>query len=622
MKKTLRGFLAQLALLAAVIAAPRAFAARRVIFVDNSRTADGVGTFEQPFRRLADAQRAGSYDGGEVIYVAETSTPYEESIALQKGQMLIGSAFGLDAVRVDLKTEVDGPAIAAVRGPGPVIRGTISIAGDNVVAGLTVVSDFNAGVVALQPRGGLTIRDTWFRSSNAAFVITLQEVLAPVSIAGGGWSGVNGGSGISIAGGASTVTFEHFTMGGDVANAIFIGNRTSGAIRFTGGSSIRIDRALRDAITIANVKAAVSFDDSIQVTAEGSRALFVTGTDKVTVSGAASRFAASKASAIDIRDSNVDMTIESVSAEGAAEGIVLNKLRGRFAITGTSPGGKGSGGTIRGARGSGIRVEQSSGVSIAHVDIVDTAGSGRLPCPDDLQSQQNVVCRAGLFLRHLTKSTFDDIVIDGTGESGVNGNNLGDVEFRGLHVLHAGSSIPRAVVVLQETSGSVAFHLCKIEGSGAGGVTIEQRINHGSIAFDRCSFSALEGSKLPLIQSRIAGFGHLDVSVNDARVARVTGPFLDMSVADTARATIAMRDAFVDAYGASAGIVSVGLRDAADTCVDVSGYYFDNEQAVGPVVLRVQSPQARLRVVSGSKAVIDAPAGSVSDVSSCAPPKP
>ncbi len=130
------------------LCAPAFAAGRRVIFVDNSRSAEGAGTRDQPYRRLALAQSFSSI--GDVIYVAEGS--YDEGITLKKGQLLIGAAYGLESIRVDLKIELDAPIVAAVQGPGPSIHGTITMVGDNVVAGLTSVVEKTTGLVAFALR--------------------------------------------------------------------------------------------------------------------------------------------------------------------------------------------------------------------------------------------------------------------------------------------------------------------------------------------------------------------------------------------------------------------------------------------------------------------------------------
>ena len=75
-----------------------------------------------------------------MIYVAEGTVPYDESISLKRGQIWVGSAFGLEALRTDLQMELDAPVVAAMKGTGPVINGTVTLAGDNLVAGFTVAT--------------------------------------------------------------------------------------------------------------------------------------------------------------------------------------------------------------------------------------------------------------------------------------------------------------------------------------------------------------------------------------------------------------------------------------------------------------------------------------------------
>jgi len=96
---------ARFALLVLFLCTPAFAAGRRVIFVDASRSEEGAGTPEKPYRKLTQAQAFSAI--GDVIYVAEGT--YDEGITLKKGQLLIGSAYGLEAVRVDLKTELNAP---------------------------------------------------------------------------------------------------------------------------------------------------------------------------------------------------------------------------------------------------------------------------------------------------------------------------------------------------------------------------------------------------------------------------------------------------------------------------------------------------------------------------------
>src|SRR5205085_10578990 len=114
-----------LALLIALCAASVHAATERVVFVDNRAEPGGVGTVERPFTSIGNAMRV-SHEF-DVIYVAETSLPYRDTITLRRGQMLIGSAYGLDAVRAELHVDLDAPPTPAARGAGPMIEGSIAL---------------------------------------------------------------------------------------------------------------------------------------------------------------------------------------------------------------------------------------------------------------------------------------------------------------------------------------------------------------------------------------------------------------------------------------------------------------------------------------------------------------
>src|SRR5437764_8752491 len=133
-----------LLILALLTALPAVAIDRHVVFVDNSRAEEGTGSYEQPFKTLGMAQRYAGRD--DVIYVAEGSAPYDESITLKRGQILVGAAYGLEPLRADMQMGLDAPIVAPVRGAGPVLRGTVSLAGDNLVSGMNLTTASAASI--------------------------------------------------------------------------------------------------------------------------------------------------------------------------------------------------------------------------------------------------------------------------------------------------------------------------------------------------------------------------------------------------------------------------------------------------------------------------------------------
>jgi hypothetical protein len=530
---------ARFALLLFLLSMPAAAAGQRVIFVDNSRTDDGAGTPDRPFRRLAMAQAASAL--GDVIYVAEGNAPYDEDFTLKKGQMLIGAAFGLEAVRAEMKVELTAPIVAAVQGPGPTIRGTISLEGDNVVAGLTSVTDRAAGLVASAPDGPLTIRNVWFRPSRAGYAIALQETHGAIAISGGGLIAAEGGSGITVYGGSGNISVEHFPISGDFGSVIALSGRSAGTIKFSKGSPIKIADARRDAIVVSRVVGDVVFDEPLSIVTHGGRGLVIENSKKVVVASG-SKISTTNGAAVNIFNSTVDVQLERVEAAALppgrlGEGIGINAMHGRFSV---------AGGTIRDAQAYGIRVEQSDAVKIAKLEIFESgAVAGKLLCPEDLGASADVVCRGGIYLRHVNGASFEEVVVDGGSRNGLVVNNAGDLTFKQLELRRSGA-------LLQELSGTVSFNVCSI--ADGGGVTIEQRFKRARIAFDHCKISAPDQPQNTpfLLRAHANGFSALDVALTFCELHDNVGGGIEVRAGDTAALSLSVADSVIQRLGAAA----------------------------------------------------------------------
>ncbi|MGZ7080034.1 MAG: hypothetical protein ACXVJT_11515, partial [Thermoanaerobaculia bacterium] len=419
--------------LAFAVAVP-AFASS-VVYVDNSRPAGGDGTAAAPFATIGAAGRSA------VIYVEETATPYAENVSLVKGQKLIGSAYGLDALRAEAAIDANVPAAPARQGAGPVIRGTINLAGDNIVAGCTVIADRSAGITSSDGDGIVSLRSVFFQTSHHGFAIYMLRHHGAVSITGGGIQAMDEGSGITLIGGDGDVMIERFPLTGSFHSAVRVSDRDFGAVTFRNGTSIGTDSATDDAVVVANmaVGAPVTFSDRIHI--RGSRRGFVAAkVFKLVVNGGDSWLSTTGAAALDLRDVGADVVFVAVSSEAAPEGLVADKVRGKFQITGreSEPG---SGGTIRAAKNYGARIVQSSGVRLANMTLIGSgskAAAKGARCSGDFDTTSVVPCNAALYLRHLEGGSFENIVIDGGGQIGLNASNIRRVTFENLDIHGAG----------------------------------------------------------------------------------------------------------------------------------------------------------------------------------------
>lgn len=550
--------------------------ASSVVFVDNRAAAGGDGSRERPFATIGQGVQSGT-----IVYVAESDAPYIESVSLKKGQMLIGSAYGLDAVRTELHAEIGAASVPAMQGPGPAIRGTISTSGDNVIAGCTVFADGLAGVVGSGAIGTLTVRNVYFKSSKAGFAIDLQEQQGNVNISGGSIEATNMGGGIGVAGGYGDVIIDRVPLSGEFTSAVRIQARKSGTITFRRGSKLRVRDAIDDAIFIDSIErpGAVIFEDTVDVRGR-RRGLAVNKVARLVIGGA-SRLSTINAAALDVRDSGVELSFESVSAEGVApgtldEGVILDRVRGPVTITGVD-GKRGTGGAILHARGNGMRIVHANHVRIAGVTLTDSGVNKPVRgvrCAGNFEVSSTAICRAALYLRHVSDSTFENIVVDGGSAMGINANNIRDVTFANLDVHRAGDETFESGVMLQEVGGTVTFSASAFADNAGSEMLIEQRFNNGRIIIDRCTLSAPQRPDVArqLLEIQSFGAARLDVAVRNSDMRDSIGSAIEAASAENSSLALSVADTTLQHFGH--GIIAATARQTSHLAVTLHGSQF------------------------------------------------
>lgn len=608
-----------LRLLVLAVALP-AFA-KPVAFVDNSRPPGGNGTPANPYSSITAAGPA------EVIYVAQTLTPYVENVSLQKGQLLIGSAYGIEALRAEMPIDDTTPAIPAQQGTGPVLKGTINVAGNNIVAGFTMVVERGTGITSTGGEGPLSIRGMVFQTSQHAFALFLQNHHGAISIIGGGVQAANEGSGMAIVGGDGEVMVERFPLSGSFATAVRISDRIMGAVTFRNGSAIRTDDATDDAVSVTNMplSAPVLFADRLQL--RGRRRGFVAAkVAKLVVRGGDSWLVTAGSTALDLRDVGAEISFDAVSAENAAEGLVADKVRGKLEVTGRNNE-PGSGGTIRGAKNHGVRIVQSSNVRLANLLIAASGSRGTVKgakCIGDFEVSSVVPCNAALYLRHLESSSFENIVVDGGGAMGLNASNIRGVKFENLDVHGAGDESFEAGVLLQEV-GDVRFLRSSFSDNAGSEVRVEQRFNSGRLAFERCIFAATARPTLAphLLTIHAVGNARLELEIHNSELRDNAGAAVDANASGTSTLFLTVTDSTGQHLGeggvalhasdnAHASLVMTRVRmtapaatsladitagGASSVCVDLAANTLSGR---GAAIRLAGAPPASVRVVSAA----------------------
>jgi hypothetical protein len=562
----------------AVVISLATSATARVIFVDSVAVAPGEGTRQWPFTRLASAANGSGF--GDVIYVNDSGTPYTDSIVLKKGQLLIGSAFGLDNVRSELKVD-PGIELPARQGASPVIKGTVSTSGDNIIAGCTIVAERMPGINGSGVFGTLTVRDVFFKTSLGGFAVFLLDQHGKVTITGGAVDATQQGGGLEFSGGDGEIIVDRCPVSGDFTTALQVSNRRLGPITFRRGTKFRVADAGDDAVFLHDIEksAPIVFEDV--VTIHGRRRGFVainTGNVKL---GGDSTLNTTNGAALDVRDSGVELSFESVSASGVApgtldEGIVVDRVHGHVTITGVD-GKAGTGGAILHARANGMRIAQTANVHIAGITITDSglnAPTRGVRCAGAFDANSTAVCRAALYLRHLTDSTFENIVVDGGGAMGINANNLRDVSFSGLDVHRAGDETFESGVLLQELSGTITFSASSFSDNAGSEVLVEQRFNTGRLVLDRCTLSAPQRPEVAkqLLAVQVSGGAKLDVAVRNSDLRDSIGTAIEASSSESSSLALSVADTTLQHFGH--GIISGSAAQSSHLAIAIHGSQF------------------------------------------------
>lgn len=400
--------------------------AYRVWYVDNAGAAPGDGRDASPFTTLKAAEAASAT--GETLFLRAgngTSAGYDEGIILKSGQALTGQG-----IPASVTATLNGQTVVLLAaGAAPTVTRasgtTVQLSTNNVIQGFDVGSSAGAGIggtgfgtltvaaVSVAANGGpaLDLSSGDVAGSFGALSSTTSTG-AGIHLLGVGGSFSAAGGTINVSGGATagvdvTGGDGTFTYGGDIVAtgplAVFVANRTGGALTFggtiastgngigvqnNGGGTIAFNGGTKTLSTGANpgvrllnnTGATISFGGGgLAVSTAGATAFQATGGGTVTVTGAGNTLVSTGAAALRVENTTIGgagLSFRSVNASGGANGIVLVNTGALNGLQVTGTGAAGSGGTITGMSGDGVRLEQVRNVILSSTTIQGNQGSG------------------------------------------------------------------------------------------------------------------------------------------------------------------------------------------------------------------------------------------------------
>ncbi|MEH6873643.1 MAG: Ig-like domain-containing protein [Candidatus Competibacter sp.] len=424
-----------------------------VWFVDVAAGAGGVGNQARPFQTLAAA--VGVDTAGDTIFIEHNAASYTCGISLLPNEKLIGEGSGGTLAAHSGVTPVAGssfPTLTNNSAQWPTLTAgadCVALSTGNTIRGFNF-GDVGAANTAIVGSGfvTLTVNDAAIATNGQALNLingTLNATFGSVSSSGGlnnvrlvtiagtvdlGGSGaltgagsgvafvVNGGTGAITYGGSITAGVlvdiqSHgtgsITLSGALSSTsgnpgINIANNTSGTIALSNASKVVTSGANPAVMLTNNTGATINFTGGgLAISTTGGTGFSATGGGTVNVTGGGNTITTTTGTALNVANTNIGasgLTFQSISANGAANGIVLNSTgaSGGLTVTGNSAGLCGgsvssgppasaatttapvtadcTGGTIQSTTGPGIVLTSTSNVSLTRIRVINSGDDG------------------------------------------------------------------------------------------------------------------------------------------------------------------------------------------------------------------------------------------------------
>jgi hypothetical protein len=401
----------------------------------------GLGTAEDPFHAVADAQAA----GGDIIFVHGDSV-LSNPVVMQAGEHILGEGVDhnifYDGYGIDLLPMVNGttarPTLLGVAGTA------VTLASDSQFSGFVVDSPTGSGIVG-DSISNVVVRDVDLRNAgldglyvrnsggqNDFYELTITGAVgAAVHIDGGNSNiAIDGaldnstgravvvesttGGQVDLTGmvveddGGEGVLLEN--VDGDVSfGRVEVRNSSTTGIAVDGGSgdvvfaNALVENAAGAGVDIRNTTGSFAFDDlnvasqsggpgvsvvdstaagtfrSVDIATNGATGMFVQNGGELTIE--AGEINAVNGTAVDIENATVEARLTRVSSSGAGVGIRIVDHQGQFLIVGSEA--DGSGGLIENAT-TGVLLSNAGTVGLQYVDFdgngvgIDASNTERL----------------------------------------------------------------------------------------------------------------------------------------------------------------------------------------------------------------------------------------------------
>ena len=387
----------------------------KIWFVNASASTPGNGTLSQPFQTLSSVGAVDNVNDRIFVFAGT----YTDSFVMLSGEQLIGQ--GATGTTFDTLFGVTPPtgtiARPAINGTRPIVQNTVMLASSGVARGLNIattnltaltdpvgattgvsvtevdVSATTATAVSFNDlTGTVTLGNT--TSTGGTDNVSLTNVGATVNLGNGSLSGATG-TAFDVTSGAGVITYGGtITKANSAQRPVSVASKTSGSVTFTGAINANTGPTLPLGISLtSNTGSTVNFQGGMSLSTGANPAFTATGGGTVNVcdenpcnpaakGGVVNALSTTTGTGLNVANTTIganNLEFSSISSNGAANGVVLNTTGTNGGLTVSGDAGftnNSSGGTIQNTTAAGISLTSTQNVSLDQMNIQSTGDSG------------------------------------------------------------------------------------------------------------------------------------------------------------------------------------------------------------------------------------------------------
>ncbi|HEU0099004.1 MAG TPA: cadherin-like domain-containing protein [Allosphingosinicella sp.] len=459
-------------------------------------TRDGAGLFDSNSAGSTNAlnisgsgNTISTTNGGQLVEIANAATT-----GITFNTLTTGASVTNTAVHVN---NLDGGSFNTTT---ITVTGTSGAGSDGVRIEGGSTASFNLGTVGVSNasddgieingagNGAVTIDSISVQNALTGQGVEINGATSAVTITAGGIGNTNdpAAQGVLITGGNGNVTIGASVSKTTSGNVVDVNNHTGGTIAF--GGTISTSLSGGGVTLVNNTGSTINFTNtlSLNTSSTGTVAFNATGGGTVSASAANSTINSGAGVGLNVVNTGIgaaDLNFQSVTVNGAANGIILNNTgsAGGLTITGTGTT-DGTGGTIQNTTGRGIDIQNAVQIKLSNMTLTNAGTTDLDSTNGGLSLGDNLSTNAAINLVNVTNVTLTNVDITGGAEQGINGNNVANFNLINSSITNVGNEADEDNIHFYNMSGtSSIINTVLTHTSGGGDDNLNLQMQSGNL---------------------------------------------------------------------------------------------------------------------------------------------